>query len=130
MATVTKPEAYNGQDALCEDLRLFLESNNHPEHGQIQEIIQKVEEIKTRILSIAHDGKISAEGTFPQDKLIDAKQYVAELQLELQKVFGIHQAVSKRWALQKIAEGIPEATIQSAVITVLTEYQESWSNMN
>jgi len=128
MATVTKIERCN-QDALCEDLRLFLESNDRPEHAQIQQIIQKVNEIKTRILGMANDGKISSEGGFPVNKLQEVQQCLSELQTELQKVFKIHQTVSTRWAMLKIGEEKPQEIIQSVVTLVLGEYQARWNNM-
>ena len=128
MAVVTKPEAHN-QGALYEDLRLFLESNDHPEHAQIQQSIQKVEELKTRILGMANEGKISSEGAFPLDKIQEAKQCLSELQTELQKVFEIHQTVSTRWAMLKIGEGYSQEIIQPVVTVVLGGYQARWSNM-
>ena len=116
------------REALCKELRRYLESDEHPEHAQIQEIAQKVEEIKTRILSMATGGVIGPEGSFPPEKFIEVQQCVVELQQELQKVFGIHKSVAERWATLKMDQKIPEETVTIVKTTVLKEYEKRWSN--
>ena len=117
------------REALCKELRTYLESDEHPEHAEIQEIAQKVDEIKTRILGMATGGVIGPEGSFPPEKLIEVQQCVIELQQELQKVFEIHKSVAGRWATLKMDQKIPEETVTIVKTTVLTEYQKRWSNM-
>lgn len=128
MATITQAEGVS-HAALCDELRVFLESDEHPEHAEIQEIAQKVEEIKTRILGMATGGVIGPQGSFPHEKLQEVQQCLVELQQELQKVYSIHVAVAGRWATQKMDQKIPEETITVVTTTVLTEYQKRWSNM-
>ncbi|MCB1072775.1 MAG: hypothetical protein KDK96_06695 [Chlamydiia bacterium] len=128
MATATQAEGMS-HSALCDELRVFLESDENPEHAQIHEIIQKVEEIKARILGMATGGVIGAQGSFPPEKLLEVQQCLVELQQELQKVYSIHVAVAGRWATQKMDQKIPEETITLVTTTVLSEYQNRWSNM-
>ena len=117
------------QTVLCMELSTFLESNEHLESSELQAIVERVEEIKARIIGMANGGEINSEGSFPQDKVEKVQKCVVELQTELQKVFGIHQMIATRWEAQKIGEGVSQEIIQPVVEIVLREYQERWSNM-
>ncbi|MCP5505093.1 MAG: hypothetical protein H7A41_08080 [Chlamydiales bacterium] len=128
MATATQAEGMS-HSALCDELRVFLESDENPEHAQIHEIIQKVEEIKARILGMANGGVIGPQGSFPLDKIQEVQQCVIELQQELQKVYVIHTSVAQRWAALKMDQKIPEETITDVTTTVLSEYQNRGSNI-
>lgn len=128
MATAIQGEGVS-QSALCAELRTYLENDNRPEHAEICAIIKKVEEIKACILGMANGGVISAQGSFPLEKVQEAQKCVQELQQELQKVYAIHVSVAESWAALKIDQKIPKEEINSAIITVLKEYQQRWSNM-
>lgn len=133
MTATIKTETHN-KDALCNDLRFFLDTSGNSEYVQIQEIIQKVEAIRTRILDMASLGKTCFDGRwqrwkFPIEKIQEGRQCFFELQKELRKIFGIHQVIAKRWEVLKIDEGLDQETIQSVVAIVIEKYQERHSDM-
>lgn len=128
MATVEKHQ--HNQELYCQELRNYLERNDHPEHASIQQIAQKVQEIKARIIGMTTEGKISQESTFRPDKLDEAKQALAELQQELGNVFAIHYTIAQRWLAEQTNSGVPQDIAQQTVVTVITEYQTRWSNMD
>lgn len=129
MATALKTEASDYQ-VLYSNLSKYLESDAHPEHLEILEIVSRVETIKQAIIGLSKEGAISAEGSFPPDKIQEAQQLLHELQQQLEKVFKIHQKVAMRWMAQKIDEGSTEEILTPVVTAVLNEYLSRWSNMN
>ncbi len=60
---------------------------------------------------MANERRISSQGTSPLDKIQEVQQCVSELQVELQKVFQIQQAVTERWAAQEIIQLVAEAVL-------------------
>lgn len=121
MATITHPESID-QNILAEALVTFLESDTHPEHAELQAIILRVQEIKAQVFSMA-----GIDGQFPSDKIQEAQKCLLQLQEELQKIKGIHEAVANRWKEEQVNAGTPLKTVEHVMSTVLLAYDRRWN---
>jgi len=99
------------QAMLCEELRQFFNSTEHPEYANIQAISQRIKEIQACFLDISKE-----EAT--QNKLQKLQQLRSEIQAQHQQVNQIYQNIAARWMTQTMNAGVPLKTAQSVVQTV------------
>lgn len=126
MATAVNTQNADPVD-LANDLRAFLESDQHKEHKDLRSLKARVEEIRAAIIGLSNEGTIGHQNTFPPENISKAQKYVVELQEKIEKILNIHALVAQRWAGSKITEREDPDTVWGVTVTVLLEYQQRWS---